>query len=1043
MVVLVIGAGFLVLARPLLFPAGEDEASSTSGPGVDGADSPRSAVDLYVSSWLELDFASMRELVAAGTREGFLESHRSWAGIADIAEVDIEAVFSDRTSSRASWELRTEFSFITGDLWAYESDLELIERDGRWLVDWSPSTIHPDLESGEELQASLDWPDRAQILARDGTSLTDERPVVQVGIVPERIEDVRAVSEALSEYLGVAGGSVSDALDAPGVQPDWFLPVATVRPWIYRELRPHLYPVPGVVFRETTARLGPDGFATHVLGSVSEITAEQLELMGDPYQPGDQVGQFGLELAMESELAGAPGVRITRVDSTGATVEVLFESVGEASEPVTTTLDVAVQRAVEHALDGVPEPSALVVLDRESSAIRGLASRPLDGFNRALAGRYPPGSTFKVITAAALLRDGLTPESRVQCPAEIEIGGRVLRNAGGFDAGVISLEDAFALSCNTSFGSLGAGLPTEHLVEAAAEFGFDRLYELPLAVAGGQFPSPESPQEQAAASIGQGRVLASPTHMASVAAAAASGSWNAPHILVSSETGDPVPVTAEVGSLGEMMRAVVTRGTGTAAEVEGDPVFGKTGSAEFGEGDPPSTHAWFIGFRGDLAFAVLVEGGGSGGEVAAPVAAEFLSALDEEMAVASEGITGCARGSWPTFQGTTSRSGCAVAPTILEPELVWRQEVGIQGWLNNPAITGDRVFVGSAGLTRGASDQRDGVYSLSLQDGRIVWRHGVDIDVNGVAVKDGTVVATGDQGEVWALDADDGSPRWVFREEDSSFFTNPLIVDDLVFVGNSEGALYALDLDSGVVRWEAEFDSALRGGATSDGDAIYAVGEAGDARAFSLDGQEYWREKLTFATFTAEKLTARVFATPTIAGDLVIVPFVRDDAYPTPALLALDRYTGSIRWEASDPDLIRGEWGNLRGAPAVAGDFLVFGDPTFSGLLAVGIDDGEGKWSIPTRKHCIDQWPSPVVVGESVILPQADGGVYAFDYVDQSLNWSVFLGTPPGTGDFPIGFEGMPCSILGSIQASPAVAPDGSIVVGTVEGDLIRIGEGF
>lgn len=261
---------------------------------------------------------------------------------------------------------------------------------------------------------------------------------------------------------------------------------------------------------------------------------------------------------------------------------------------------------------------------------------------------------------------------------------------------------------------------------------------------------------------------------------------------------------------------------------------------------------------------------------------------------------------------------------------------------------------------------------------------------------------------MWALDADDGSPRWVFREESSLFFTNPLIVDDLVLVGSSEGVLYALDLDSGLVRWTAEFDSALRSGATSDGEAISAVGEAGDARALGLDGQEYWREKLTFATFTAEELTSRVFATPTTTGDLAIVPFVRDDVYPTPALSALDRYTGSIRWEASDPDRIRGEWGNLRGAPAVAGDFLVCGDPTFSGLVAVGIEDGMAKWSIPTRKLCIDQWPPPAVVGEGVILPQADGGVYAFDYEDQSLNWSVFLGARPGNGDFPVGFEGCP-----------------------------------
>ena len=265
----------------------------------------------------------------------------------------------------------------------------------------------------------------------------------------------------------------------------------------------------------------------------------------------------------------------------------------------------------------------------------------------------------------------------------------------------------------------------------------------------------------------------------------------------------------------------------------------------------------------------------------------------------------------------------------------------------------------------------------------------------------------------------------------------------MFFVGSSDGALYALDLESGLVRWEAEFDSALRGGAASDGEAIYAAGEAGDVRAFGLDGREFWREKISFSTLTAETITARVFAVPTVIGDLIVVSYVRDDAYPVPAMMALDKYTGSIRWEASDPDRVREQWGNLRSAPAVVGEQLVFGDPTFPGLAAVDVEDGKVMWTVEAGKHCVDQWASPAVAGGRVVLPQADGGVYAFDPEQHALEWSVFLGIRPGDGGFPIGFEGMPCSTLDPIQASPAVAPDGSIVVGTVEGDLIRIGEGF
>ncbi|MGH3441983.1 MAG: penicillin-binding transpeptidase domain-containing protein, partial [Nitriliruptorales bacterium] len=124
---------------------------------------------------------------------------------------------------------------------------------------------------------------------------------------------------------------------------------------------------------------------------------------------------------------------------------------------------------------------------------------------------------------------------------------------------------------------------------------------------------------------------ASPLHMASVAAAVAAGRWQQPMLVADQEAagaGEPLP---EVETLRELMRLVVTDGTGTAADVDGREVRGKTGTAEFGtpdeEGELP-THAWFIGYAGDLAFAVVVEGGGGGGEVAAPIGARFLTALE-------------------------------------------------------------------------------------------------------------------------------------------------------------------------------------------------------------------------------------------------------------------------------------------------------------------------------------------------------------------------------------------------------------------------------
>ena len=146
-----------------------------------------------------------------------------------------------------------------------------------------------------------------------------------------------------------------------------------------------------------------------------------------------------------------------------------------------------------------------------------------------------------------------------------------------------------------------------------------------------QVPRGDDLVARAAAMIGQNETLASPLNMAGVAATVAAGRWHAPRLLAGDgKTEGPRLDGGELGTLRDLTRSVVTSGTGTAlAGVPGD-VHGKSGTAEFGGGDPPPTHAWFIAYRGDVAVAVLVEHGRSGGAVAAPIAARFFAACDAE-----------------------------------------------------------------------------------------------------------------------------------------------------------------------------------------------------------------------------------------------------------------------------------------------------------------------------------------------------------------------------------------------------------------------------
>jgi hypothetical protein len=345
----------------------------------------------------------------------------------------------------------------------------------------------------------------------------------------------------------------------------------------------------------------------------------------------DGHGTGGLELALDSRLAGPTVTEVQVVNATtGALVRrVATFGTGKAPADVATTLSAHIQSAAQTALASVTGPAALVAIDTRTGAVRAVANKPLTGFPAALRGSYAPGSTFKTVTALAALMHGFTPASQLDCPATVNAGGKQFHNHEPGSRGRISLLTAYAQSCNTAFVNLSQSLPKGSVTAAARLLGFDAAEPLlPIPSAGGTLPPPRDTAEAAADAIGQGRVEASPLLMASVAAAVADGTWRQPRLTsCPSCTSHALPPSAIAG-LRQLMRAVVTSGTGSAlASFAAPPASAKTGTAEFGTGTPPSTHAWMIGYRGQLAFAVYVETGESGGRTAGPVAAAFLRAV--------------------------------------------------------------------------------------------------------------------------------------------------------------------------------------------------------------------------------------------------------------------------------------------------------------------------------------------------------------------------------------------------------------------------------
>ncbi|MGI5486136.1 penicillin-binding transpeptidase domain-containing protein [Microtetraspora malaysiensis] len=388
--------------------------------------------------------------------------------------------------------------------------------------------------------------------------------------------------------------------------------------WTPAALHPGL--ADGGRFRVTAAKPDP-----------APITAADGTRIDTPDAPGS-VQQLveALKERYGPRLAGTPSTRVELVGADGVAqpVAAAKKSPGKA---LTTTIDLNVHRAGAQALDQVSKPASLVALRPSTGEILAVVNKP-GGFNRALLGAYPPGSTFKVVTASALVADGMSATATVKCPAEQTIGGYTFHNSHHEDFGTIPLLAAFAHSCNTTFGDLAVNrLGAKRMSAVASGFGFGLPIQPGVPAVRAQFPAPNDATDLAMAAIGQGRVLASPLNMAAVAAAVAGGTWRPPRLVPADlvPPGGSGPRELEPGvvrALRGLMPAVVSEGTARGVAFPAGTA-GKTGTAEYGSGDEPPTHSWFIGYRGDLAFAVIVEGGGMGAAVAAPAAARFLNGV--------------------------------------------------------------------------------------------------------------------------------------------------------------------------------------------------------------------------------------------------------------------------------------------------------------------------------------------------------------------------------------------------------------------------------
>jgi cell division protein FtsI/penicillin-binding protein 2 len=598
-------------------------------------DTPTNRLDAFLAAWSRgADATAARATDAPSAAAAGLRANR--AGL-DGARVRAERVGDvSEQGDRASASVRVSWTVPAIGGFAYTTTVKLRDapRDG-WVVDWAPTAVHPRLRAGTRLGTVRTPQGRGRLLDRNGFALVEERPVKRVGVIAGEISDPAATAQAIADVVEIDPRPFQRAIENGGrVQ---FVEAISLRPEDYAPLEGEIVAIPGARVLDATAQLAPArGFGRALLGDVRELSAEQLRRLGPQYAVGDAGGQWGLEAAFERELAGSASRAIVIRGADGNPRATLKRTSGERAADVTTTLDADVQAAAEQALDealGDDEEAraALVAVQPSSGDVLAAANRPLeDSFNRAFDGQYPPGSTFKVVTTDALLSAGIVrPDTTVDCPTTIDVGGRQFKNFEGGGGGEELFSSAFAESCNTAFVGFADKLRAGALPQAGRAFGLGARFDLPVPAYGGQVPEPRDLTATAAAMIGQDRILASPLGMAGVIATVADGSWRPPRLVADDPRVDGTPLDAAITEqLRDLTREVVTSGTGTALAVLAGEPHGKSGTAEYGSGDPPPTHAWFIAYRDDVAVAVLVEGGVAGGEVAAPIAADFFENLD-------------------------------------------------------------------------------------------------------------------------------------------------------------------------------------------------------------------------------------------------------------------------------------------------------------------------------------------------------------------------------------------------------------------------------
>ncbi|HET9143545.1 penicillin-binding transpeptidase domain-containing protein [Actinophytocola sp.] len=595
------GAGLITFA--VLVPISACGLFGSDAPG------PDAAAREFLATFAAGDAANAsRQTDAEDSARKLMDQVRQGLKPAAVT-ADLQKVDAPEDASTATAFYTLNWDLGSNRKWSYQAQAELRRSDETWRVHWTPTVLHPKLAEQQSIALQVQQPTLAPVLDRDGEVLLEPDRVVSVLFEPKKAGDAAAVAGKLAAALSGFDNTITQQLilDESAKLPEGTpYQVAALRDNDYEAVKPTIYDLPGVRFTSGPRLLAADrAFAPQVLPGIRKF--------------------------VEGQVAGRSGWRVVTVDPSGKEIEELHAKAAEPADAVTATLSRRVQNAAQAAVAPAPTAAMIVAIQPSTGELLAVAQNPAadQGGAPALMGQYPPGSTFKIATAAAALEAGkVTADTPVGCPGTTTVDGRVIPNSGKFDKGTIPLHSAFAFSCNTTFATLAVDLPPDALTNSARKLGIGVDFVVPgITTVTGSVPPADRKVERAEDGFGQGKVTASPFGLALAAATVASGSMPKPVLVRGVETkadNSPEPLGQPVlDALRAMMREVVTGGTAGALGGLAD-VRGKTGTAQFGDGT--HSHGWFAGYQGDVAFAVLITDAGQSG-TAVQAAARFLGAL--------------------------------------------------------------------------------------------------------------------------------------------------------------------------------------------------------------------------------------------------------------------------------------------------------------------------------------------------------------------------------------------------------------------------------